>query len=53
MKKKYEYKAMNMLQLKAIDCNVEEALNILGFDGWEMCGLLQNGLMVFKRELQQ
>lgn len=53
MAKKYEYKVMNMLQLKAIDSNVEEALNSLGFEGWELCGLMLDGPMVFKRELQQ
>lgn len=53
MAKKYEYKVMNMLQLKEIDSNVEEALNSLGFEGWELCGLMLDGPMVFKRELQQ
>lgn len=53
MAKKYEYKVMNMQQLKAVDGNIEEALNSLGFDGWVLCGLQHDGLMFFKRELQQ
>lgn len=48
--KKYEYK-IKILSILITHSELEDTLNKLGSEGWELCVFIENSMYIFKREI--
>lgn len=55
--RRFEYRAINISSFKIKPecdfiefCESMEALNILGEEGWEVCGVMSNDVVLLKKE---